>query len=178
MKITAEYLKSIIKEELNFAINEMAVYFDSDKSNKEYKEVYRLDKNFGTRGWLGPNSMMASDMWEFFPNEKDIDKREALSDKLDKLLKKANSQPVPPDDFISKEWERGVSRKMKRPLYFGFSDLKSAEDWFGKKELQELINIFGFNLRKIKAKKAWRSKSKKQIIFIPYTSLDDGEIVA
>lgn len=177
MKITAEYLKNIIKEELSNAMNEMAVYFDSDKSNKEYKEVYRLDKDFGTRGWLGPHSMMASDMWQFYPNEKDISKREALSDKLDKLLKKANNQPFPPDDFISKEWERGVSRKMKRPLYFGFSDLKSAEDWFGKKELQELINTFGFNLRKIKAKKAWISKSRKQIIFIPHTSLDDGEIV-
>lgn len=178
MKITAEYLKNIIKEELSSAMNEMAVYFDSEKSKKEYKEVYRLDKNFGTRGWLGPNSMMASDMWQFYPKEKDIDKREELSDKLNKLLKKANSKPFPPDDFTSKEWERGISRKMKRPVYFAFPDIESAEDWFGKKQLEELIDTFGFNLRKIKAKKAWISKSRKQIIFIPYTSLDDGEIVA
>jgi hypothetical protein len=178
MKITKDYLKQIIIEEIDRHVNEMATLFNPDKSDKEYIEVIRLDKDFGGRGRLGPHNMMASDMSKI-----DSKRSSELSDLLHKLLKKADSQPVPAKDFISREWEpqknfrnRKVARK--RPLYFAFKDVKSAEDWFGRKQLKQLIDIFGFELRKIKAKRAWISKSRMQVVFEPLTSLEDGEVIS
>ena len=182
MKITSSYLKKIIKEELQRELDEELI-FDSEKSkDKKYIEVVRLDKELG-RGYIGPHSMKASDMWEIFPGEdEETDKRRSeLSDEFYKIRQKAEKQPSPDVDFDADEWEKVTwdNRRAanKRPFYFAFPDVQSAKKWFGEKQLKILINVFGFQLRKVKAKKAWLSKSKKQILFEPYTGLDDGKII-
>lgn len=183
MKITKKYLNQIIKEELEKELDEKLL-FDADKSkDKEYIEVYRLDKDFGGRGWLGPNSMKASDMWLYDNGEgpKSDKKRDELLDLYGILIRTANRRPAPATDFTAKEWEpvtwSNKKHAHKRPLYFAFKSPEDAKKWFGKTEIAAWIHMFGFHLRKIKAKRAWISKSGKQVIFEPLTSLEDGEII-
>ena len=181
MKITKEYLKNLIKEEIQ-KINEMALYFDSDNSEKEYTEVIRVDK-FMHGKMLGPNSMMTSDMSAIIDGDDDesINKRFALSDKLKRILARAEKQPAPAKDFDPTEWEpvTWANRKKARTrnTYFAFPNIEAAEEWFGQKQLQQLIDIYGFNIRSVKAKKVWISKTSKQLIFEPLTDLKNGKVI-
>lgn len=179
MRITEQYLKQIIKEEL---MNEMGMYFDSKEEGKDYIELIRVDKKIRSK-WLGPNSMMASDMFDIHDGEeeRDVNIRSKLSNKLHSLLARAEKQPSPAKDFDPTEWEpvTWANRKSanKRPKYFAFRNIQDAEEWFGVKQLEHLIKTYGFHIRKVKASKVWISKTNKQLIFLPYTSLEDGTII-
>lgn len=48
-------------------------------------------------------------------------------------------------------------------IRFGFKDLKQLNNWFNKKELENL-NKLGYNIYKIRASKVF--KGKKQVVFV------------
>lgn len=77
-------------------------------------------------------------------------------------------QPPPHLDFPDKE-----SRLMNQGHLYGFEDPKHAEHWFGQTGLKDLKEL-GYDLKPIPAQRIYRSKSKKQVLFLPARTLHKG----
>lgn len=83
--------------------------------------------------------------------------------------------PGPEEDFPKKDLKETSSDAdpyyffPKREIRFGFHSPEAAQKWFGKEALASLAER-GFRLTPVKAKKAWISKTKRQVMFIPHSS--------
>jgi hypothetical protein len=75
-------------------------------------------------------------------------------------------QPLPESDFVRSEWA-GLSEAERSRFLFGFPDADGARAWFGPVRLR-IYERFGFHVVPRKARKAYLSKSKRQLIFLPY----------
>lgn len=80
-------------------------------------------------------------------------------------------QPPPSEDFP--EEESGLltdpMKKPHNPLRFGFESPEHAINWFGQNSLH-VLQQHGFNIKKVPASKVYRSKTGKQVMFIPHES--------
>jgi len=73
--------------------------------------------------------------------------------------------PSPGEDFLSSEPHPRYNKEMR----FGFEKPEHANNWFGN-QLLDMMNARGFKLTPVKAQKVFRSKSGKQVMFIPHES--------
>jgi hypothetical protein len=80
--------------------------------------------------------------------------------------------PGPMVDFTSKERENESPRwrtGLDPALRFAFETPQHAVDWFGEKGIKQLTDK-GYPITPVKAKKVFRGKSGKQVMFIPHES--------
>lgn len=77
-----------------------------------------------------------------------------------------NAQPDPISDFPFKEWD-GLPREQRKKLQFGFESPTHAREWFGNEALTGLQER-GYSLQPIKAKQMWRSKTGRQLVYLPH----------
>ncbi len=64
------------------------------------------------------------------------------------------------------EWSDAENQKQ---LHFGFESPAHAREWFGNEGLAQMRNE-GFELTPVRAKRIWRSKSGRQVAFLPHES--------
>jgi hypothetical protein len=74
------------------------------------------------------------------------------------------SSPLPEDDFSANDW--GIQTGEHR---FGFEKPEHAKKWFGEDILNRL-GTRGFALEPVKARRVYRSKSGRQVFFLPHES--------
>src|ERR1017187_9926137 len=91
----------------------------------------------------------------------------------DKVREALNSTPwsyqtYPQQDFINKEWRDNPEQELGH-LKFAFASPKHADKWFGGDGLAKLSEL-GFKVAPVKATKVYRSKSGRQLAFIPHSS--------
>lgn len=151
-EIVEEQDKNIDKEPLE----KMALIHDDPKNPRV---VYRVQTGEG----YGPYQYSKAFSTSGSPDSKKYTKY--VNGVIFKL--KRENTPGPRDDFPFEEWS-GKDYEERNKYRFGFDSPKSAQKWFGTtfKHLPK----YGYNLVPVKASKVYRSKSGRQIIFIPHES--------
>lgn len=77
-----------------------------------------------------------------------------------------NVQPGPGSDFAHEEFS-DLPYAERRKLRFGFESPEHARVWFGPQNLDRMKQ-HGWELQRVPAQKIWRSKSGRQVVFLPH----------
>jgi phosphoinositide 3-/4-kinase-like protein len=78
-----------------------------------------------------------------------------------------SATPTPTSDFVPGESGLLRDSRMSKLLRFGFEQPEHAKEWFGADVLGHMESE-GFKLMPVPAAQVWRSKTGKQVMFVPH----------